>query len=114
WVARPCPDPDRPEPRHPRDARGGRDVTGLPPRHKPRYGRHLQPGSHEILRPLALLLALLLAWPAPAAALSLIRDAEIERTLDRIAAPILRAAGLNPAAVNLYIVNSREMNAFVA
>jgi predicted Zn-dependent protease len=52
------------------------------------------------------------AWPAWA--ISLIRDAEIERTLDRITYPLLRAAGLNPATVNIYIVNDRELNAFVA
>lgn len=50
----------------------------------------------------------------PASALSLIRDAEIERTLGRIANPIFRAAGLNPSAVDLFIVNDHEMNAFVA
>ena len=49
-----------------------------------------------------------------AAAQGLIRDAEIERTLGRIAAPIFRAAMLNPASVRLYIVNDREPNAFVA
>jgi predicted Zn-dependent protease len=51
---------------------------------------------------------------SPAAALGLIRDAEIERTLDRLAQPVLRAAGLNPVRVEIYIVNSREPNAFVA
>ena len=35
----------------------------------------------------------------PAAALSLIRDAEIEQTLERIADPLFRAAGVNPATV---------------
>lgn len=52
--------------------------------------------------------------PAPAMALSLIRDAEIEETLDRISWPIFRAAALNPAIVKVYIVNDPEMNAFVA
>lgn len=65
-----------------------------------------------------LIAALAAVWLAtatgPAAALTLIRDAEIERTLDRIARPILSAAGLNPAVVNLYIVQSSEPNAFVA
>jgi len=45
---------------------------------------------------------------------SLIRDAEIERTLHSIAAPILRAAGLSRTSVTIYIVNDRELNAFVA
>jgi predicted Zn-dependent protease len=51
---------------------------------------------------------------APAVAFSLIRDAEIEATLDRISRPIFRAAALNPAIVKVYIVNDPEMNAFVA
>ncbi|MXU65790.1 M48 family metalloprotease [Oceanomicrobium pacificus] len=50
----------------------------------------------------------------PAAAQALIRDAEIERTLRRISDPIFRAAGLNPSSVNLYIIQNRELNAFVA
>ena len=50
----------------------------------------------------------------PAAARGLIRDAEIEHTLRRIANPLFRAAGVNPATVEIYIVNDREPNAFVA
>ena len=50
----------------------------------------------------------------PAAALSLIRDAEIEATLGRMTAPVLRAAGYTPEAVSLYLVNNRSLNAFVA
>ena len=50
----------------------------------------------------------------PADAQSLIRDAEIESTLARIANPILRAAALNPDIVDIYIVQDPEMNAFVA
>jgi predicted Zn-dependent protease len=34
--------------------------------------------------------------------------------MERIAQPLLRAAGLNPAIVNIYIVDDRELNAFVA
>lgn len=49
-----------------------------------------------------------------AAAQSLIRDAEIENTLKEIAGPVLRAAGLGTSSVNIYIVNSPELNAFVA
>ena len=50
----------------------------------------------------------------PAAALSLIRDAEIERTLSRISGPLFRAAAVNPATVDIYIVDDPEPNAFVA
>ncbi len=49
-----------------------------------------------------------------ASAEGLVRDAEIESTLTRIANPIFRAAGLNPASVHIYIVNDRDLNAFVA
>ncbi len=49
-----------------------------------------------------------------AQAQSLIRDAEIERTLGQISQPIFRAAGLSPSQVKIYIVNSRDLNAFVA
>jgi predicted Zn-dependent protease len=86
-------------------------------RHRARPTAGPQARETTIIRhPLAALL--LAAWLAvsagPAAALGLIRDSEIERTLDRIANPILRAAGLNPASVNIYIVNSPQLNAFVA
>lgn len=46
--------------------------------------------------------------------LPLIRDAEIEYVLESYADPIFRAAGLNPEAVTVYIVNAPEINAFVA
>lgn len=67
-------------------------------------------------RLLAALLAVVLATgaAAPLRALELIRDAEIERTLARISDPLFRAAGLSPAVVNIYIVNSPDLNAFVA
>ncbi|MBY8975772.1 M48 family metalloprotease [Rhodobacteraceae bacterium NNCM2] len=43
-----------------------------------------------------------------------IRDAEIERTLGMLTDPILKAAGLNPSTVNLFIVNDKSLNAYVA
>ncbi len=52
--------------------------------------------------------------PQGAAALSLIRDSEIERTLDRMARPVFQAAGLSPSSIDIYIVNDRDLNAFVA
>jgi len=55
-----------------------------------------------------------LAAALPAAAQSLIRDAEIERTLQRIAYPLFRAAAVSPTSVRIYIVNDPEPNAFVA
>lgn len=47
-------------------------------------------------------------------ALSLIRDAEIEAILKDYATPIFAAAGLNPKAVNIYLVKDNRINAFVA
>ena len=44
----------------------------------------------------------------------IIRDAEIEGLLRLYAVPILRAAGLSPSAVRVYIIRSDTLNAFVA
>ncbi|WP_299132700.1 M48 family metalloprotease [uncultured Amaricoccus sp.] len=66
--------------------------------------------------PIRFLAAVLSAMVAagPAGAASMIRDAEIERTLAHIANPILRAASVTPSSVHIYVVNDRELNAFVA
>jgi predicted Zn-dependent protease len=45
---------------------------------------------------------------------STIRDAEIEELLDDYSAPIFRAAGLQPGAVDIYLINDPSVNAFVA
>jgi predicted Zn-dependent protease len=50
----------------------------------------------------------------PALANGLIRDAEIERTLQSAARPLLQKAGLPVSSTNILIVNDRSMNAFVA
>jgi len=60
-----------------------------------------------------LILILCLSLPLPAFARGLVRDAEIEHTLRRLAAPIFQAAGLGANSVRIYIVHSPEMNAFV-
>ena len=46
--------------------------------------------------------------------LQIIRDTETERLLRGYLDPILRAAGLQPAAVHLYLINDPSINAFVA
>ncbi|MEM7442704.1 MAG: M48 family metalloprotease [Pseudomonadota bacterium] len=46
--------------------------------------------------------------------ISFIRDAEIETIIRQMARPIFQAAGLNPSAVDIYLVNDRDLNAFVA
>jgi predicted Zn-dependent protease len=63
---------------------------------------------------MALTLSLWQAPPAGATGISLIRDAEIEATLTQITTPILEAAGLDPSAVQIYIVQDDKLNAFVA
>ena len=50
---------------------------------------------------------------APAFAQSLLRDTEIEETMRDYTTPILRAAGLSPSSVDLYLVNDPSLNAFV-
>jgi len=59
----------------------------------------------------AVLCAALLALPAQAA--GLLRDADMEHALTRIAAPVLRAAGLSPARVKVLVVDDNTLNAFV-
>lgn len=49
----------------------------------------------------------------PASAQSLIRDTEIEDTLQDFTTPLLKAAGLNSDSVDIYIVNDNSLNAFV-
>jgi predicted Zn-dependent protease len=44
----------------------------------------------------------------------IIRDAEIEKTLREFTTPIFRAAGLDPDSVHIYILQSGDINAFVA
>jgi len=44
---------------------------------------------------------------------SLIRDTEIEETLQDFSTPLLRAGGMDPKVVDIYIVNDNALNAFV-
>ena len=65
---------------------------------------------------LGCLLIVLVVPPRSATAkgLSLIRDAEIENTIRTYAMPVFLAAGLEPSAINIYLVNDNTLNAFVA
>ncbi|MEM1343443.1 MAG: M48 family metalloprotease [Pseudomonadota bacterium] len=66
------------------------------------------------MRLLRLVLVMLLAVvPLQAGALSLVRDAEIERTVARLSHPVFKVAGLSPAAVTTYIINDRALQAAV-
>ena len=51
---------------------------------------------------------------AQEAAPPLIRDAEIEGLMRLYTRPIFQAAGLNPGAVQVYLINDQRINAFVA
>lgn len=44
---------------------------------------------------------------------SIIRDPDIEHALHRLATPVLNAAGLNPARIQILLINDNTMNAFV-
>ena len=57
---------------------------------------------------------LLAAGAQPADAASVIRDAEIEATVHRIADPIFAAAGLDVGSIDIYLLNDPTLNAFVA
>lgn len=67
--------------------------------------------NYKKLASIALALSLTVS---SANAQGLLRDAEIERSLRRIAQPILNSAGLSGSSVKFFIVNDRSMNAFVA
>lgn len=66
-----------------------------------------------IARLLAILAAAVLA-AQPVAAQSILRDAETEAFLDEISAPLIAAAGLEPANVDIVLINDPSINAFVA
>ena len=51
---------------------------------------------------------------APNAAEVLLRDAETENNIKTMAAPIWRAAGLEPNDVGIYLVQDNQLNSFVA
>ncbi len=63
---------------------------------------------------IALFMALVVAMPTSAQALGLIRDAETEYLMREFSDPIFRAAGLDPKAVKIHLVNDSSLNAFVA
>jgi predicted Zn-dependent protease len=65
-------------------------------------------------RLIALLSAVLLLWVQPAAAQSLLRDAETEAWLADISRPLFTAAGLSPANAKVVLIQDSSINAFVA
>jgi predicted Zn-dependent protease len=67
-----------------------------------------------MFRVFCLVLFLLGLAPTAQAQQLLIRDAEIEGMLRSWSTPLIRAAGLDPQAVKLILVQSNDVNAFVA
>ncbi len=75
------------------------------------------PFSGPAARPAAILAAMLAAGllaAQPAAAQSVLRDAETEALLRDMAAPLVAAAGLDPRNVDIVLINDSGVNAFVA
>ncbi len=65
-------------------------------------------------RLLSVFAAAVLLLAQPAAAQSILRDAETEAMFADMAAPIVTAAGLSPRNVRVVLVNDESVNAFVA
>ena len=63
---------------------------------------------------MALAVITVLPGIAEAKKISFLRDAEIENTIRAYSTPLFLAAGLEPSAINIYIVNDNTLNAFVA
>jgi len=66
---------------------------------------------------MAMLVVMMVIAASPAGAqsgLKVIRDVEIEALLEDITNPILDAAGISRGAVNLFIIQDKSLNAFVA
>ncbi|WP_428969677.1 M48 family metalloprotease [Sphingomonas sp. Xoc002] len=55
-----------------------------------------------------------LIWAQPAAAQSILRDAETESLFADMSAPMIKAAGLSPRDVKIVLINDDSINAFVA
>ena len=73
-------------------------------------------GLHQgVIAALLVLVVVMVVSPAKAqGGLKVIRDVEIEGLLHDITDPVLDAAGISRGAVRLYIVQDRNLNAFVA
>ncbi len=70
--------------------------------------------KRPVARLAALFAAALLIGAQPAAAQSILRDAETEALFQEMTAPVVKAAGLDPRDVKVVLVNDDSVNAFVA
>ena len=60
------------------------------------------------------MLVVILPQAAQAQGRRIIRDAEIENIIREYATPLLQVAGLNPRAVDVYLIDDPSLNAFVS
>ena len=67
----------------------------------------------HLLRFLVIAALLTFCATSPVRAVTLLRDPDIEHGLKRLAAPVLKAAGLSPTGIDILIVDDRSLNAFV-
>ncbi len=68
----------------------------------------------QVLRSALSVLTALALTLQPAAAQSILRDAETEALFNDMAAPLIKAAGLDPKNVDIVLIGDPEINAFVA
>src|SRR5689334_2930316 len=71
-------------------------------------------GRSVLMRLITALMLCFALFARPAAAQSILRDAETEALLDDMSRPLIAAAGLDPRNVKVVVINDREINAFVA
>src|SRR5688572_1358361 len=76
---------------------------------KPRRRR-----SHLLARFLMLVLVSFAVTARPAAAQSILRDAETEALFREMSKPLVEAAGLSPRNVEIVLIHDKSINAFVA
>ncbi len=94
----------------------GRMAANIRGKVKAHRRQHHRNRFHQIVvAALSLLIVVAIAAPAKAQrGLKVIRDVEIEGLLHDITDPVLDAAGISRGAVKLYIVQDKNLNAFVA
>ena len=79
-----------------------------------RIGTLLHKAIAVAMAALVVMLGPMAAMAQDGGGLPLIRDAEIEGLMRLYTRPIFKAAGINPAAVRVYLINDSHINAFVA
>ncbi|MET4103113.1 putative Zn-dependent protease [Roseovarius sp. MBR-78] len=67
----------------------------------------------QAVRFFAAVLVATMILAAPARALTLLRDPDIEHGLRQLAAPVLRAAGLSAERVDILVIDAPSLNAFI-